>query len=622
MQKVVIVAGKLLLRRLGRILAVLVLVLLLATCVEEPPAGPVPALVDGKAAAAVLVDSPFALFQALDSFWNSAGIQAVAGSDLQGLLRKSLPNADAAAAALDFARPWALSFIPLSPDSKETRTVVCLPVRDANAPFLKGLGDQAGMKLVAQASGYLVFATGDGPVEFPPSHPLDLRRLSAYPAASIKAWADPSFLHRLTMDEWKPMESAARRFVSGEEGGQEAAKSAVKSLGLALLAQLGGADAAIVPDASGISFRIGTSLVPGSDLERFARAAAAAPSALDWSGRVRSDAFYGYAWSLAPTAIEGLYGSLVGPALMALGLDRATADRVTALEKRWAGVSGPRGAASFDFALDAHAIAGLDPKAGGPDDFAKALVKAMKINLDIAEEVQDGQRYAELLRGVNADPDFQAIAQIYRDKLGLDFQITTSDQSEGDFAFGLLRFAFAISDPKKFAALAQPSSGTGTAAEIDEAAQAGAKAVLEALGDLMRLRWTVADGRFVATTGDAASLKALAAQSAASPSLADDPAFSSFAKTLPATPLSVGYLSMRRLAQFVRDLAAESAPGTAVGSIDPSRLGSWYGYLSAGDASPSGPASMETGCFVPASDIKYLIQIVGALGKQGSQAAH
>ena len=618
----VIVAGKRAFRRLGRMVLVLALVLLLSTCVDMAPAGPVLSLVDANSVVAVVIDSPFKLFQALDAFWNAAGIQTVAGSDLGGFLGKNLPDVDAAQNALDFARPWALAVLPLSPGSKETRTIVYLPYRGQSTAYLNKLGAQGSMKLVTQASGYAVFATGDGPVEFPPSHPLDLRRLAAYPAASIKVWADPNLLRRLTMNEWKPMESAAHSFVSGTESGAGPALSALEEMGLSLLAQLHAADAAIVPDARGISFRVGATLVPGSQAERLVAEAAAAPSALDWTGQVRADALYGYSWSLEPSATGELYTALATPLLTALGVDSAASSHIAALETRWADAAGARGAAAFDMAIDMNALKGLGGNQDDPGAISKAIAQGMKIDLELMQEVKDEPQVSRLMRGVGTDADLQAFRDVYRDKLGLDFQLTNSDMNEGPFAYGILRFDFKVTDAAKLSALGgeKPAEQGGALADAETAAQAGTQAALEALGNILSMKWTVADGRLFATTSDAAALKALATRPAAEPALADDPAFAAFAKTVPATTLSVGYLSVRRLAEFARDIMAQSPGGSPLANIDPSKLSSWYGYLSATAADSSGPASLETGFFIPASDIMYLIQLGSTMAKPNSQA--
>ena len=168
MVKVVLVSGKDLLSRLGRIVPAILPALLLSACVAMRPAGPVVPLIASDAVAAVVVDSPFGLYRALDAFWYSAGMGAAVGSGLRGFVNKNVPGIDRAVLSLDFARPWALAVLPLSSGSAENRILVYIPYRDGASGFPDKLGSKAGLRLVKRAEGYAVYATGEGDVDFPP----------------------------------------------------------------------------------------------------------------------------------------------------------------------------------------------------------------------------------------------------------------------------------------------------------------------------------------------------------------------------------------------------------------------------------------------------------------------
>ncbi|HTX73150.1 MAG TPA: hypothetical protein VMC79_10020 [Rectinemataceae bacterium] len=601
------------LRPFARILCSLALVLLLATCVESAPAGPLVQLVDSRAVAAIVVESPYKLFQAADGFWNAAGLATLLGSDLGSYLLKNVPDGATAQDSLDFARPWTISFVPVAPDSKATRTVICLPYRGQPNAFLAKLGSQGDMKLVKQAFGYAVFATGEGDLEFPPSHPADLSRLSAYPAGSIKAWASPSDLRRLTADDWKPMAAAAHRFVGGESESPGAALGVFEEMALSLLAQVKSADAALVPGSSGLSIRVGASLVAGSQAEKLLAAAAGSPSALDWVPQVRSDALYGFAWSMDPNSAGQLSTAMMAPLLATLGLDSAAVAHLTALQTRWAGAAGPRGAASFDMSIDATKLGGLKSQTGSSDPGAlsQAMASAMKLKLELVQEVRDPTRYLTLMRGLGTDPDLMAFMDAYRDKLGLGIALRNEQLSDGSFPYGNLHFQFSVADPAKLSSLGEESASS----------QAATAAMLDAMGRILSLRWSVADGRLSATTDDLAALKLLGKRQSAQPGLAGVAGFSSFARGLPGTVLSVGYLSAARLSQLVQELVAASPSGASGFPLDPGRLGLWYGYLSALPAGPGAGAGLETGFFIPASDIKYLIELVASMKKPDASTA-
>jgi hypothetical protein len=582
-------------RRARWLILVLASLLIAVSCVESAPAGPVSALVPGDAIVAVFVESPYKLYSSMDELWRSAGLAASFGGDFESLVKKSAPLDEEQTNLLDFARPWAFALLPASAGSSETRSVLYIPLRGQSDKLAELGGDS--MKLVKQAKGYAVFASGSGELAFPPAQPLDVSRLARYPASAIKIWADPKAVLRITKNGFKPIAGSARRFVTGEAEGMDAATEALKEAAMALWDELRSADAAIVPGPDGLSLRFGLTARPAGFAEKALARAAAGSSALEWADHVDAEALYGCAWSCDPALAAELSSSIVKPLFSAIGLPEEVAASIARLEERWASASGPRGAVSFDMGLDLSAakeLAGKDQAS-----IAEAIEKAFDFEIESIYEVRDDARYRELVRGMASDPDFKALASAYSDKLGIEFSLENEDKSDGSFGYGVLKPIVKISDPKKL--------GMG------EEAGAGA-AALDAMMGKMQFAWAVADGRMAMCSGDAAALRDLLARKAAPHSLSADPRFSAFAKTLPPKPLFVGSLSLRRIIEIVSDVQKDMAePGAAdTKTFDASRFGSWYSYAAVDGA--NGSYSLEFGVHVPAGDLGALAGLGASLG--------
>ncbi|MGO8694688.1 MAG: hypothetical protein ACLQMF_13585 [Rectinemataceae bacterium] len=608
MVKVVLVSGKDLLSRLGRIVPAILPALLLSACVAMRPAGPVVPLIASDAVAAVVVDSPFGLYRALDAFWYSAGMGAAVGSGLRGFVNKNVPGIDRAVLSLDFARPWALAVLPLSSGSAENRILVYIPYRDGASGFPDKLGSKAGLRLVKRAEGYAVYATGEGDVDFPPAKALDLESLARYPAASIKVWVDPRLIRGSAGNGWKPIEDAAGGLATGEPGGPAGDSvgpvNSLSRLGLALLSQLRAADAALVPDATGLTVRLGATPTEGSLAARLMSRAAASPSALDWADSVRADRLCGWTWSLDPEAAAGFARTFTPALLSTLGLNGDASERVAPLEARWAAAAGPHGAAAFDISVGPTALEG---RSGQHDP--RTIAEALRLDLEFVQELRDKTAYSRLLGGIGSDPDLRAVLDICRGATGLDITPSDRDMQKGSYSYGELRLKFAIADAGKFSEF------------VDSIlTRAGERAALEALSGIVDLRWKAEDSRLSATTGDTAELRAMVARSRSVPTLAEDRDFVAFEKTIPPAAISVGYLSMRRLGELIRQLFPSWAVGSGESSPDTKRLRPLYDYLSAIPAAPPAAAatsaslpSIEAGCFIPASDIGFLIHLVDSL---------
>ncbi len=581
-------------------------------CVETGPAGPVPTLVPADAIAAVVVEAPYKFYAAAEEFWKAAGLDKSLGSDLQGLLKKSVPGADQALQVLDFARPWAMAVLP-GTGAKKTREVLYIPYRSKPDDFVAKLFGSGSMSLIANAKGYIVLSDAPGDLAFPPAKGADLSRLSRYPASSVKLWGDPAAIRRATTDGYKPIEEAIRRFVSPPASGSlasdpKAATRALGELGLSLLAQLGLADAALEPGAAGIVLRGGASAKGGSDMQKALAAASFAPSALDWAPQVSSEAMYGYAWSMDPAVVSGLYEQMTAPLFSALGLSADIAAKAASLQAKWAKMGGPRGAMSLDMDIDASAIAGAKSlDSSDPSAVADLIKKMLKIRFDLFEEVKDEAGYRALLKGFSSDPDFLAFSKAYGQAFGISFSMKSQDKKDGSFSYGELGFDLKILDESKLGALGGSSSSKGAT-----------EAALAAITSLATTRWAISNGRFSATSGDAAALKALSTRKAADKAMGSDPAFAAFAKTMPAKTVMVGSLSMRKLMAMVGQIAAASGAsgGSAAAMPDPSQFGSWYSYLAV-DARGLAPG-FEAGLLVPASDIGALIKSGGALFNKAS----
>jgi hypothetical protein len=582
-----------------------ILAMVLFSCVESAPAGPVVSLIPAEAIAAVVVESPYKFYAAAEEFWKAAGLDKALGSDLQGLLKKSVPASDQALQVLDFARPWALAVLPGS-GGKKTRQVVYLPYRSKPEDLVAKMFGSGSLTLVANAKGYVALSDSEGELSFPPAKSADLSRLSRYPASSIKLWGDPAAIRRATSDSYKPIAEAVRSFVTPPPaaaglGDPKAATRALGELGLSLLAQLGLADGALEAGASGLTLRGGAAAKAGSDLQKALAAASLSPSALDWAAQVSAASMYGYSWSMDPSLAAGLYGRMMEPLFGSLGLPADIAARASSLQAKWSRAAGSRGAMSMDMDIDAKALAAAkDIKDDDPAAVSGFIKKMLKLKLDLFQEVKDEAGYRALLKGLSADADLLAFSKAYGQALGIAFGIKNQDKKDGAFAYGELGLDFKVVDASKL--------GGGS----DSATVGAVESALAAVGSLAATRWTISGGRFVATSGDLAALKSLAGRKAADKSLASAPSFAAFAKTMPPKTLMVGSLSMRKLMLMVKDILAVSAP-QATGMPDPELFGSWYSYMAV-DARALSPG-FEAGMLIPASDVGALVKSGGALFK-------
>ncbi len=606
------------------------LALLVSACVESSPAGPLVSLVPEGAVFVATIDSPARLVNAAADFWKAAGLSKAFGSELIDFLTKTVPGGGDAERYIDGARPMTLAIIPVGPGSKTTRTVVYVPMRGQSDAFLKKLSDES-MKLVKQAKGYAVFATGEGELAFPPQKPLDLSRLSRYPAASIKFWADPKALGLISpKDGFKPIETAARDFVSGAPDKAAGPLAALGERGLALLKQLGSADAAIVPEASGLSIRLGASVLAGSEADAILRRSSTGPSALDWAGQLSATALVSSSWSLDPSLIADYSRAFMKPLFSILKMPASTADAIVSLESRWALSAGPRGVSNVDFEINPAAFTDLKTKDALA--LAAAIKQGFSIRHEFLIEARDEAGLALFIAGLSGDGDMQAVLKAYADVLGLGIEVRNQDRMAGGFAYGDLGLSFKVLDAEKLAALGKDGS---------EAGKAGMDAVLDALGTKFGMRWATAQGKLAATTGDFNELRGLLARPSSASPLTGDPAFAAFAKTLPGKVVSVGSFSTKRLATIVSKLGPALSGNDAKGmpKFDPGSFSAWYGYLStgAGDAAgggnagagPSGPQArgpaatalgswVEGGFFIPSGDAAALIELASPLfGKQG-----
>jgi hypothetical protein len=583
-------------------------------------------LVPAEAVAAVVVESPYKLYAAAEEFWKAAGLDKTMGSDLQDLLKKSVPSSAQALQTLDFARPWALAVLPAGGPGK-TREVLYIPFRSKPDDLVAKLFGSGAMKLIANAKGYLVLSDAEGELAFPPAKGADLSRLARYPAASVQLWGDPAGIRRAVTNGYTPIEEAIRRFVtapSSADGPQSAAdlktgrdpKAATKALGelgVSLLAQLGLADAALEPSASGLVLRAGVAAKAGSDLQKTIKAASFAPSALDWAPQVSAGAMEGFAWSMDPSIASGLYAQLTESLFSSLGLSKDMAAKSSALQAKWAKAAGPRGALSLDLDIDASAISGAkDLKSEDPAAIADLVKKMLRIRFDLFQEVKDEAGFRALIKGLASDPDYLAFSKAYADAFGLSIAIKNQDKKDGAFSYGELGLALKVLDAAKLGSF---GGATGS-----DSADAAAESAIAALASLVSARWTISNGRFVATGGDSGALKALAARKAADKSLSADPVFAAFAKTMPPKTFMVGSLSMRKLLKMASDIMTSS--GSAAATIpDPSLFGSWYSYFAIDTRALAPPleAGFEAGFLMPASDIGALVKLSGTIFKSPSK---
>lgn len=611
------------LARIARAAGVLLLAALVSVaCVESAPAGPVLPLIPGNSIAAIVVESPYKLFAACDGFWKAAKLDQLVGSGLEELLAKSIPNAGEAAQVLDFARPWAMAVLP-SDDPNKPNAVLYVPFRSKPDAFVeKILGAGSSLKIVAQAKGYAVLAEGDAAPAFPTAKALDLKALSRYPAGSIKLWGDVDALATLAKDGYKPIEDAMRGFVtdpadgagSGGAGALSDPEKALKSfadMGVSLLKQLKTADAALVLSADGFAIRAGATAVAGSELQKSLAKLGKAGSALDWAPQVDSEAFYGLSWAIDPAASADLSKQLMNPLLASLGLKKEAVNGILAYQDKWMKVSGARGAMSFDFSIDAAMIA----KASGmgvddPAIIADLVTKMMAFDVDAVMEVKNEAAYRALMKGYATDADLKAFMKAYEELFGIQMAFTSEDKKDGSFSYGDIGFSLKVTDPTKLG---------GATGELSESDKLAMDSILNAVSSMIRMRWAVSGGKCFITTGESAALKALTTRKAAEKSLAAEPSFAAFSKTIPQKPVLVLSMSMKKLMGMIGDISSGASGGSAQNPLAGLEgLGNWYGYLSA-----DGSASLELGYFIPAADIGAIAQyavMMSAQAKSGGDA--
>ena len=307
----------------------------------------------------------------------------------------------------------------------------------------------------------------------------------------------------------------------------------------------------------------------------------------------------------------------MAPLLSSLGLSKDIAAKAMAMQAKWAKAAGPRGAINLDLDLDAAAIAGAkDFKSEDPAAIADLVKKMLKIKFDMVQDVKDEASYRALIKGLSSDPDYLAFSKAYSDAFGLSIAIKNQEKKDGAFSYGELGIELKVVDSAKLESLGSKSGSGPTSASSKAAA---AEAVLAALGNLVTARWTISNGRFVATGGDSGRLKALAARKSADKSLGADPVFAAFAKSMPPKTFIVGSLSMSKLMGVgTKLIAASGSGGSSASSMpDPSLFGSWFSYFAidapvAGPGPASGPG-LEAGFMIPASDIGAIVQASGAL---------
>ena len=207
-----------------------------------------------------------------------------------------------------------------------------------------------------------------------------------------------------------------------------------------------------------------------------------------------------------------------------------------------------------------------------------------------------------MVEGLATDPDLNVLTKAYADAIGLSISIKSQEEKDGAFSYGKLGMELAVVESAKLGTLGSESSKASTGA------------VLAALGSSIAARWTISNGTFLATSGDAAALEALTARETAGGGSEADPAFAAFAKSMPPKAFAIGSLSVRKLMKAVSGILA--ARGSAGGSSppampDPSLFGSWYSYFAIDPRALS--PGLEAGFFVPASDIGALVRSGAAL---------
>lgn len=564
------------------------LCLFLAGCDDESSQGPRPPLVTSDACFALIVERPTRVLSGAADLWNAARLREVYGSSFEEYLVRTVPGALAIQAAVDRGRPLALVVVPAAPDSTDFRSLLLLPIKEGRENLAAGLATSSS-HLVKVEQGYAVYTDGDpandDSIEFPPSRPLNTSALNRYPSDSIKLWASPQALARSQSGGFEGFTAAVRSFVSPDS--TRLSPTRMAAWGLGILDELASTDGAITVGRAGVFLRTELRAVKGSETERIILLGARGSSALDWAGQIDGKALLGAAWSAdrefaaaVRDRLDTLEGAQEGPQLQATRALRKE------LEYK---ATGPRGALSIDVHYDQSPIAALDSTSSN-DDIRQAIDRSFSIDALLFQELRDPGSFVSLLDAQLGDEAFLAALHEAAADRGLVVDIDTRRRDTSAAYAGEIGLRFGLSDSSR-------------ADGQDELGRSVMLGFLDSLSEKARFRWTTARGRVVVSTAPWEAIPGLTLRNRAPQSVTDDPAFAAFSAGLPGRTQFVFSVSTRRLMGLLK---AALSPDT----VDPDSFDCWYGYLSM--ANFLGQATADAGLFVPAGDIKALIEALGA----------
>jgi len=563
-------------------------VLTLASCEDESPSGPTPALVSADAAFAVVVDRPAALLTGTAELWNAAGLEKTYGADLLSFLIRNIPRAEEFAAAVDRGRSIALVYLPVSPGSAELTTLFLIPVEQGQEAVAAEL-PMGSLRYAGIREGYALFTDGapgdDDAIDFPPVRPLDLSALSKYPSDSIKLWASPAALTMAAGGGFNGFAEAGRRFVTPT--GPEADKGRLLDWGLDILDDLGSSDGAIVVSKGGVTLKTQVRASRGTETERLILLGAEAPGALGWAGQIEANALVGFAWSSTPD----FDAAMTGLALSAPGVADSPelAARRALFRDLETSALGSSGSFSLDLGLDQTALASLS-QYSSEDEIRQAIDRYFHFDLELLGELKDAKAFIPLLNAILADESIMTAMEKAATDQGLTIDVSSKRRSSQGAPSGQINFNFGIDDARKL----------GLSGDAQKSIYA---AVLDSLSRKLALRWLAQGNRYVVANADWDTVASLAGRGKAKKSIQDDPAFRAFASTFPSRTQYIVSFSTQRLMGLLKSTLSPDA-------IDPEAFDCWYGYLSA--TNQAGEGVLELGFFVPSSDIKATIEAITA----------
>lgn len=600
--------------KMRRILLSAAAAALLVSCVSS--GGDAASLVPEDAYAALVVESPAGLFQSAESFVQAAGLDRfTGGKTLRELFLDEAGGGKEfldAVEVLDFGRPVVLAVLPdRSGTEPGTGTVLWLPLKKDKDAFDRLRASMTGFEGEAVFVGGYAALGLEGPAPAAlPARTVDLSRLSAYPADSLKAWINVEALRTDFADGWdSALKDAFRpspeggpnldleddaggtpdepynyneRHFDWDEYERESAVPGLPGAGLFgdvdpadLLRKaadnLAALDFAVGADGRGVYVRAGVVPRPGRALDDLASAAGPARG-IPFLKYLEADALLGGAASLDPKAL----GDFAKLYVEALGMEKLLSPAYFELLDSLYASAGADSAFSFDVTVDPDLLAKVEG-ARSPEEISDLLGRSFAIEASGAGSLRDRELYRSSLERLGKGGIFGEAFRDLAGSSGLTLDLAVASGSIDGIDYDSIRVEL---------------GGAGLGSDPAD------RAVLDALLDKITVYAGYAKNRYFMALGDPAKLPGAVRRDRAVRPLGGDAGYKAFAADLPKETRGVYYLSLKKIfglaAAFSKDKGMFPAEG----------LDRLYGYYAAA------PGRLETGIFLGSGDVRALVGLI------------